>query len=171
MLALTPLPKAAAVLLDCDEAARENLISFIGNVHEIVVNGCTEYLASFRRYVYVTPKSYLSFIASYKILYGKKFEFISDQERRVRVGLQKLQQATTDVENMKVDLAKKKKVLIKAEKDAKETAAREAAARKAAEEAAKAAEEAAKKAASEPAQPPAGDVPPPTPAKLGEETP
>lgn len=106
--------------IDCDEVQRENLISLIGNTHEIVVKGCTEYLSSFRRYVYVTPKSYLSFIASYKMLYTKKFDSISDQERRVRLGLQKLQQATADVENMKVDLAKKKKVLIAAEKSANE---------------------------------------------------
>ena len=45
----------------------------MGNVHVIVRDICEEYFLKMRRLVYVTPKSYLSYLKSYMILYKKKF--------------------------------------------------------------------------------------------------
>jgi len=45
----------------------------MGRVHKIVDEMTKEYLQLMRRYVYVTPKSYLSFINSYTELYTTKY--------------------------------------------------------------------------------------------------
>lgn len=59
-----------------------------------------------RRHVYVTPKSYLSFIQAYHELYQKKYKTIDKDEQNINRGLFKLEQATEDVEEMKENLKK-----------------------------------------------------------------
>ena len=58
-----------------------------------------------RRQVYQTPKSYLSFIQSFKALYSQKLNELVDKEKRVKLGLQKLIDGAADVEAMKIVLA------------------------------------------------------------------
>merc|ERR1719409_1602930 len=69
------------------------------------------YFTRMRRYVYVTPKSYLCFIEFYQKLYVVKYQEVNVQEKSVNMGLQKLKEASTDVENMKVELREQEKVL------------------------------------------------------------
>jgi dynein heavy chain len=57
-----------------------------------------------RRYVYVTPKSYLSFISAYQELYNKKYSAIDLEEQNITKGLDKLDEATSDVDKLKVVL-------------------------------------------------------------------
>lgn len=59
-----------------------------------------------RRYVYVTPKSYLSFIDIYKNLYKTKFDELNIEESNIRKGLERLAEAAQGVEELKVDLKK-----------------------------------------------------------------
>ena len=59
-----------------------------------------------RRSVYSTPKSYLSFIASYKEMYTKKLADVKKLEGQVNLGLEKLIKGAADVEEMKGVLAK-----------------------------------------------------------------
>jgi len=44
---------------------KDALIVHMGKVHNMVTEVCQLYFQQMRRYVYVTPKSYLSFIAMY----------------------------------------------------------------------------------------------------------
>lgn len=57
-----------------------------------------------RRYVYVTPKSYLSFIDLYKNVYKNKYDGIDVEERNIVNGLDKLREASEGVEELKIDL-------------------------------------------------------------------
>lgn len=57
-----------------------------------------------RRNVFVTPKSYLSFIEMYKIVYEKKFNIFNDLEKNVTIGLKKMYEAEKQVEEMKIEL-------------------------------------------------------------------
>jgi dynein heavy chain len=57
-----------------------------------------------RRNVFVTPKSYLSFIEMYKIVYEKKFIILNDLEKNVTIGLKKMYEAEKQVEEMKIEL-------------------------------------------------------------------
>lgn len=63
----------------------------------MVNNVCGIYYAKMRRNVYVTPKSFLSFLSSYKDVYIEKVENIEVLEKRVSLGLSKLKSAEDDV--------------------------------------------------------------------------
>ncbi|CAG9316033.1 unnamed protein product [Blepharisma stoltei] len=92
-----------------------NLEAHMGKVHNMVTDVCTLYYNKMRRYVYVTPKSYLSFISSYKTVYQMKVEVLEGQERRVALGLNKLKQAEADVKEMQTKLELEKVKIHEAE--------------------------------------------------------
>lgn len=46
----------------------------MGNVHLMVNSVCDLYFVKMRRNVFVTPKSFLSYLNSYKDLYIEKYE-------------------------------------------------------------------------------------------------
>ncbi len=80
----------------------------MGNVHAKVTAACQEYFEKFRRHVYVTPKSYLSFIAGYKALYDKKRSFVQQLATSINSGLAKMNEAKLDVGKMKVTALNRK---------------------------------------------------------------
>ena len=90
--------------IDCSKNTKEQLTIHMGKVHKMVDNVCGEYFQQMRRYVYVTPKSYLSFIQAYHELYSSKYKAIDKQEQNINSGLHKLAEATEDVEAMKIVL-------------------------------------------------------------------
>merc|ERR1711968_99062 len=100
--------------LQCDQATKDGVMTHMGNVHKMVVDVCDEYFQSMRRNVYQTPKSYLSFIDSYKTMYSEKLKEIEEKEARVNLGLEKLVKGAEDVEMMKVVLAEEQVKLDKA---------------------------------------------------------
>ena len=57
----------------CPAETKDQLKLVMGHVHVFVTAACQEYFEKFRRHVYVTPKSYLSFIQGYKDLYTRKW--------------------------------------------------------------------------------------------------
>ena len=87
---------------------KANLTTHMGRVHNMVNDVCSIYYNKMRRYVYVTPKSYLSFISSYKGVYKTKVSELEDQEKRVALGLKKLKGAEEDVKEMQVKLESEK---------------------------------------------------------------
>ncbi len=87
--------------IDTPDAIKEQLTIHMGKVHQMVGNVCTEYFQQMRRYVYVTPKSYLSFIQAYHELYDSKYKAIDKEEQNINKGLYKLAEATEDVNAMK----------------------------------------------------------------------
>lgn len=66
--------------------------------------------------MYVTPKSYLSFIAGYKDLYAKKLKAVKLLADKINSGLTKLLEAKTDVNKMKGELAVKNADLAEAQR-------------------------------------------------------
>merc|ERR1712154_32574 len=107
-----------------DEDERQALIKYIGRIHDIVVNCCSEYFAKYRRHVYVTPKSYLSFINMYKSLYTTKKNEIDMKARNVSLGLSKIAKASSDVNEMQKVLVVQKEELKLAEQTTKEMLAK-----------------------------------------------
>ena len=92
------------------------LINHMAHVHNAVTAACSEYFDRYRRHVYVTPKSYLSFINGYKALYSRKFAEVKELSDKISSGLAKLNQAKTDVGRMKIELAAKNVSLAEAQK-------------------------------------------------------
>jgi len=78
----------------------------MGKVHNMVTTVCDLYFQKMRRNVYVTPKSYLSFIAFYRDIYKKKYDAIDVEENNIIKGLDRLAEASVGVEELKVDLKK-----------------------------------------------------------------
>ncbi|RLN87140.1 hypothetical protein BBJ28_00011147, partial [Nothophytophthora sp. Chile5] len=104
--------------MECDATTKQALMTHMGMVHRIVTDLCEEYFQKMRRRVYQTPKSYLSFIESYKKMYGVKLDEIKVKEQRVNLGLKKLIQGAEDVRAMSIVLADEQ---VKLEKATEET--------------------------------------------------
>jgi dynein heavy chain len=90
--------------MDATKEVKEGLEKHMGKVHDLVNDVCGIYLQKMRRYVYVTPKSYLSFIDLYKGVYKTKYDGIDVEERNIVNGLEKLKEASEGVEELKIDL-------------------------------------------------------------------
>uniref|UniRef100_A0A061RL16 Flagellar outer dynein arm heavy chain gamma n=1 Tax=Tetraselmis sp. GSL018 TaxID=582737 RepID=A0A061RL16_9CHLO len=102
----------------CPNEAKDALKIMMGHVHVYVTAACTEYFDKFRRRVYVTPKSYLSFIDGYKRLYNQKWAFVQELAKSINQGLAKMNEAKDDVNKMKAELAVKNQELAVAAKEA-----------------------------------------------------
>lgn len=81
---------------------KKNLMVLMGNVHSCMRQGCQEYFERYRRNVFVTPKSFLSFISGYKGMYEQKLKHTRGLAASIGAGLQKMNDAKTDVNRMKV---------------------------------------------------------------------
>ena len=88
----------------CSGETRRQLFKTMAQVQESVSLACTNYFQKFRRPAHVTPKSFLSFINSYKDVYARKEEEIGDMSGRMNSGLSKLQEASRSVEILKEEL-------------------------------------------------------------------
>jgi len=102
----------------CPDSVKDSLKAMMGQVHVNVTAACQEYFEKFRRHVYVTPKSYLSFIAGYKSLYEKKLLYVRELATSINSGLSKMGEAKVDVNKMKGELAIKNTDLAAATKEA-----------------------------------------------------
>jgi len=92
--------------IDNTKSVKQALIVHMGRVHQMVTEVCGIYYQQMRRNVYVTPKSYLSFIAMYQDVYVKKYKAIDVEELNINNGLEKLAEATQGIDELKVALKK-----------------------------------------------------------------
>eukprot|EP01041_Mallomonas_annulata_P002980 gene2980-5847_t len=94
----------SSISLSCTAETRKQLVIHMGMVHKIVTESCEEYFQKTRRHVYQTPKSFMSFLNDYSVLYTKKCSDVVVKASRVEIGLEKLNSGAKDVEKMKVVL-------------------------------------------------------------------
>ena len=74
----------------------------MGEAHANVMAVCAEYHKQYRRYIYVTPKSYISFLEGYCKLYTEKLIETRELAGSITSGLQKMNDAKEDVNRLKV---------------------------------------------------------------------
>jgi dynein heavy chain len=91
------------------EQVKQEIQNHMGKVHQMVTEVCLLYYERMRRHVYVTPKSYLSFINMYKEVYKVKYDELNKEEENIRKGLRNVAEATEDISEMKKVLEVKKK--------------------------------------------------------------
>ncbi|KAG2951559.1 Dynein gamma chain, flagellar outer arm [Phytophthora cactorum] len=102
-------------VLETPPATKDALILQMGRMHQAVEKVSDEYFTRRRRRVVQTPRSFLSFLSTYKELYAEKLSEVRHQEGAVNLGLQKLGQGAQDVEKMKVVLKEEEAKLVVAE--------------------------------------------------------
>uniref|UniRef100_H3DEJ9 Dynein axonemal heavy chain 10 n=1 Tax=Tetraodon nigroviridis TaxID=99883 RepID=H3DEJ9_TETNG len=93
------------------EVHSEAVISHICMVHSTVGDYSKQFLQKLRRYNYVTPKNYLDFINTYSHLLEEKDKFILGQCKHLEGGLDKIKEASEQLEVLNVKLAEQKVVL------------------------------------------------------------
>ena len=91
------------------DTVRASLIGHMGSVHKMVSDSTEDFFEKYRRRTYVTPRSYLGFIELYRQVYVKKVEHVQQLADSINSGLAKLEQATEDVDLMKIELKEKEK--------------------------------------------------------------
>jgi len=90
---------------------REALVLHLSSVHAELRVMTGLYFEQFRRNVYVTPKTYLSFINLYKGVYKVKMNKVSEDAEKINTGLVKLEEAEVGVAKMQIQLAETNQVL------------------------------------------------------------
>ncbi|KAI5704390.1 hypothetical protein M8J75_004799 [Diaphorina citri] len=95
---ITGTPQTIAALMD-----------MMGDTHTVVSNTLAEYFEKFRRQSFVTPKSFLIFLESYKALYAVRRKKIDKDASQREIGLQKLEEAAVSVEELRKELVIKEK--------------------------------------------------------------
>ncbi|CAG0887043.1 unnamed protein product [Darwinula stevensoni] len=88
----------------CTDEVKVQLVEAMGTYQDIVSTHCAEYFQRYRRAAHVTPKSYLSFINSYKSIYSDEKAKIGDLAERMNSGLAKLQEASESVARLRQEL-------------------------------------------------------------------
>ncbi|RZC39074.1 dynein heavy chain 5, axonemal [Asbolus verrucosus] len=102
----------------CTDEVKEELVTALGSIQDVVSITSVEYFQRFRRATHVTPKSYLNFIAGYKSIYKSKKKELSDGALKMDTGLEKLAEASSSVLVLKKELASMEKELAVASKRA-----------------------------------------------------
>ena len=95
----------------CEAEVKQQVVQAMGQFQDFVAETCVNYFDRFRRSVHVTPKSYLSFISSYKGVYGEKRAHIGELANRMNTGLDKLVEASVSVAQLSKELVVKEKEL------------------------------------------------------------
>jgi dynein heavy chain len=106
-----------AFKMETDDKTKEGLQFLMSWIHNMMLQRSDEYFQRYRRNVYSTPKSYLSFIQSYTDVYTQKYNAIAEDAKKIGNGLKKLHQAADDVRLMKGDLQQKEVKLMQAQRE------------------------------------------------------
>ncbi|XP_039952580.1 dynein heavy chain 8, axonemal [Bactrocera tryoni] len=104
----------------CAPEVKESVIDLMSWIHETVSEACVSYFERFRRTTFVTPKSLISFLQSYKTLYKDKQVNIITMSDRMSSGLDKLDEAGAAVSVLKKELIEMNKVIAIATEEAEE---------------------------------------------------
>ena len=117
------LHTVASVFLEQEDlpaALRPAIVTHMVLVHQSVRTFSTKFFEELRRHNYVTPKNYLDFINNYKKSLADNRKMYSDMASRLNGGLQKLIQATKEVDSMQKELNEATVVVEKATKECNE---------------------------------------------------
>lgn len=104
--------------MECTDSARDEVIKAMSFIHQNVSEMCDEYYRRFRRQVFVTPKTLLTHLDSYKKMYVEKYENILSTSKRFEAGLSKFEEAVAGTKILKIDLIEENKNMIIATENA-----------------------------------------------------
>uniref|UniRef100_A0A4W3JTU8 Dynein axonemal heavy chain 8 n=1 Tax=Callorhinchus milii TaxID=7868 RepID=A0A4W3JTU8_CALMI len=102
----------------CSPEIKTHVEETMSIFNDMVFQTCEDYFQRYRRRTHITPKSFLSFINSYKAVYSEKHMNINDLAEHMQMGLAKLMEATVSVAALATELAGKEKELAVASNNA-----------------------------------------------------
>ncbi|KAF5397071.1 hypothetical protein PHET_10045, partial [Paragonimus heterotremus] len=102
----------------CSTTTKTEVINAMGIIHDGVAESCSDYFLRYRRQTHVTPKSYLSFLMSYKTVYKQQYDHFARLAERMNGGLKKLAEAQESVSELSKELVVKERELEVANKQA-----------------------------------------------------
>ncbi|CEL98551.1 unnamed protein product [Vitrella brassicaformis CCMP3155] len=100
-----------------EEEQRKAIADIFGQSHMAVIDLSDRMMAEMKRKNYVTPTHYLELVKGYVSLLVEKNTEIGEMANKLRNGLDKLTEARIQVEEMGVDLEKKKDIVAKKQKE------------------------------------------------------
>eukprot|EP00762_Andalucia_godoyi_P002130 ANDGO_02526.mRNA.1 Dynein-1-beta heavy chain len=103
-----------------DESMVKSVVDMCVSVHQSVERASGRFLASERRYNYVTPTSYLQLLSTFKRMLALKREEVATAKKRLVVGLDKLESTEKDVAILKTELTEMQPVLIETSRQVEE---------------------------------------------------
>jgi dynein heavy chain len=106
--------------VDLPDNLRPAVTQHMMAVHQSVLDASVDFQVQLRRYNYVTPKNYLTFIATYKKELSANRNRNQELVERLDGGLKKLIQAAKDVAVMQAELAEKTVIVDQKTKDCNE---------------------------------------------------
>lgn len=104
--------------MECSDNAREEIIKGMSFIHQNVTEMCEEYYRRFRRQIFVTPRTLLTHLDSYKAMYVEKYENIQMMSKCMENGLIKLEEGGAAVKLLKIVLMEQNKKMIVAKENA-----------------------------------------------------
>ncbi|XP_053669700.1 dynein axonemal heavy chain 10 [Anopheles nili] len=96
------------------ENYREPIIAHIVHVHQSLKGYNLQYLTKLRRKNFVTPKHYLDFINTYLKLIDEKDNFIMQQCSRLSDGIEKINEASLQIDQLSIIVEEQRKNVIEA---------------------------------------------------------
>uniref|UniRef100_A0A182NRZ8 AAA+ ATPase domain-containing protein n=1 Tax=Anopheles dirus TaxID=7168 RepID=A0A182NRZ8_9DIPT len=96
------------------ENYREPIIAHIVHVHQSLKSYNVQYLMKLRRKNFVTPKHYLDFINTYLKLIEEKDNFIMQQCARLSDGIEKINEASLQIDQLSIIVEEQRKNVIEA---------------------------------------------------------
>jgi dynein heavy chain len=98
------------------DTMREALVDHMACAHKVVSDSSQKYFDRYRRNVYITPKSFLCYISTFKELYRERLAGVTQLSDKIRTGLAKLAEAAQQVKLMQVELTHKEVELAEAQR-------------------------------------------------------
>jgi dynein heavy chain len=98
----------------------ESSLQMFKIIHQSVEKSAKTFLKRTKRYIYVTPTSYLELLSSFQGVLALKRKTVGTQQHRYQVGLDKIKAAEEQVAGLQEMLVEKKPVLVKTQKEVSE---------------------------------------------------
>ena len=99
----------------------EGIVSYCVFIHESVREKCIKFETQLNRHNFVTPKSYLELLTLYKTLLEKKKNDLTTLRNRISTGLEKLLNATKEVESLQEELKNTQPLLLQTSEEVERT--------------------------------------------------
>ena len=106
--------------LNFDESLRGSISLFFSYVHTKVIEYSAKMYKELKRLYYVTPTNYIELVEGYTILLKEKQDEMNNELKKLEFGLQKLEEAKTNSDQLNIMLEKNRMEVSNKQKESEE---------------------------------------------------